>query len=377
MFALIICFVSFAALTDVTRATPTEQAIFERPRLIVNTSFLNIRVGPSANFAVLETVAGGTELPVLGTAGDEVWYQVVTPSGSPGWVNIEFTIPRGDFTNVPLVQFSAEDVQQPSIVVSPPSSPNVPVAPVPRLVRSVVIVNTSALNVRSGPGSQFAKLFTAGGGTQFPVIGITPDDAWFLVQTADGQGWVNSEFIVFRGDINTVPIIEYGSIPEAQLDIEPPVAIVNTSFLNVRSGPGAQFTQVFVARGGSEFPVLGLASDGVWFLVQTPNGQGWVNNEFVIFRGSIEAVPIVELADAGGVLQTPVAVFSGSIALYAAPGVNFGLLGTVVGPVEAPIVARTPEFDWIQINTSVGFGWVPADQVIVRGEASLIPVVNE
>lgn len=374
-FVLIALFAFSATYSRVANASNPQQAIFERPRLIVNTSFLNVRVGPSANFAIVETVAGGTELPVLGTAGDSVWYQVATPSGQPGWVNIEFTIPRGDFTNVPLVEFNITDVQQAGVVVTP--APNVIVAPVPEFIQSIVVVNTSALNVRSGPGSQYVKLLTAGGGTEFPVLGVTPDTAWFLVQTTNGRGWVNAEFVVFRGDFATVPIVAYENIPEAQLRIETPRAIVNTSFLNVRSGPGAQYTQVFVARGGAELPVIGLASDGVWFLIQTPVGQGWVNNEFVIFRGSIEAVPLIELADAGGVLQTPVAVIGSSIALYAAPGANFGLLGTVVGPVEAPIVARTPDFDWVQINTSVGFGWVPANQVIVRGESALIPVINQ
>jgi uncharacterized protein YraI len=155
---------------------------------------------------------------------------------------------------------------------------------------------------------------------------------------------------------------------------QPGIVVVNTSFLNVRSGPGAQYTSVFTARGGSEFAVLGIASDGVWFLVQGPFGQGWVNNEFTIFRGNIESVPIIR--DAAGVLNTPVAVVGSSAQLYAAPGTNFGLLGAIAGPVEAPIVARTENFEWIQINTSAGFGWVLTSQVTVRGDAALIPVIS-
>lgn len=347
------------------------QAVFARPVLVVNTGFLNVRSGPSAQFAAVATVPGGTELGVLGTAGDGVWYQVALPNGQAGWVNVEFTIPRGDFTNVPLVGSSSVQV-----IPNVPSTGNaVPVVP-PNLARSVVVVNTSALNVRTGPGARFATVFTAAGGTEFPVLGVTPDLLWYFVETPAGPGWVASEFVLFRGDPEVTPIISYESIPEGELAIQTPVVVVNTSFLNVRSGPGAQFTQVTTVRGGTELPVLGLASDGVWFLVRTPAGDGWVNNEFVLFRGTFEVVPIIELSEAGGVIQTPVALIGNSAQLYAAPGTNFGLLGSVVGPVEAPIVARTSDFDWVQINTSVGFGWVLASDVLIRGDVNLIPIVN-
>jgi uncharacterized protein YgiM (DUF1202 family) len=396
------------------------QQIFERPILVVNTGYLNVRTGPSAEFGIAATVAGGTELTVLGTAGDEVWYQVVVPNGQVGWVNVTFTIPRGDFTNVPLANTDASPASVPFVpaaraaVAAPPAVsggsgdgflPVVPVdaaaaaavsassapavapaisqaapaaAPVipPAGLVNVVIVNTSALNVRIGPGPSYVKLFTASGGTQFPALGITPDRLWYLIQAPNQVGWVNAEFVIFRGDPNAVPIITYESIPDEILPRDIGIVVVNTSFLNVRSGPGAQYTQIFTARGGTELPVLGLASDGVWYFVQTPAGQGWVNTEYVLFRGDPESVPVIPLAEAGGILQAPVAVIGSSAQLYAAPGTNFGLLGSVAGPVEAPIVARTAKFDWVQINTSVGFGWVLADQVIIRGDASLIPIVS-
>jgi len=63
--------------------------------------------------------------------------------------------------------------------------------------------------------------------------------------------------------------------------------------LNVRSGPGAQFGIVATFAGGSELPVIGITTDGVWFLVEGTFGQGWLNSEFTVFRGSITSVPII------------------------------------------------------------------------------------
>ncbi|MEL7233790.1 MAG: SH3 domain-containing protein [Chloroflexota bacterium] len=403
---------------------------FARPILIVNTGFLNVRSGPSASFGIVATVAGGTELSVLGTAGDSVWYQVAIPSAGVGWVNIEFTIPRGDFTNVPLVETTAQPSNSAPVVVPATGTtgtagtagttpvqpatggtagvdfiPVVPVdgssvatleqgggpsadpsafpgtvlispeiAPVNAVSGAVVVVNTSALNVRSGPGAQYAEIQTVAGGTELAVTGVTPDVVWYRVSLGNRQGWVASEFVLFRGDPVAVPVVSYESV-EGVAQLNQPIVIVNTSFLNVRSGPGGQFTTVFTARGGAEFVVLGLASDGIWYLVSTPAGNGWVNSEFVLFRGLSENVPIVDLAETGGIIEAPVAVISNSVQAFAAPGADFGLLGTINGPIEVPIVARTSEFDWIQVNTASGFGWVQADQIFIRGDASLIPIV--
>ena len=98
-FALLLTLVSltFGGAVSVSKAQS-----FQQPILVVNTSFLNVRTGPGVQYTVLVTVVGGTELPVLGTFSDGVWYQVNT-DGGPGWVNIEFTLPRGDFSNLPLL----------------------------------------------------------------------------------------------------------------------------------------------------------------------------------------------------------------------------------------------------------------------------------
>jgi uncharacterized protein YraI len=88
-------------------------------------------------------------------------------------------------------------------------------------------------------------------------------------------------------------------------------------------------------------------------------------------------VAIIPNDTAVGVLSNPVAVIAtGPITVYAAPGPNFGAIGALSGPIEVPIVARTADGAWVQLNTSLGFGWVLAEQVVVRGDTSLIPIVG-
>src|SRR3954468_1531562 len=90
---IMLLFAFFFTTLSVTLAdSPQQQAQFVSPKLIVNTSFLNVRTGPGVQFSVLLTVVGGTELPVIGRAKDNVWYQVSTVIGV-GWVNIQYAAP--------------------------------------------------------------------------------------------------------------------------------------------------------------------------------------------------------------------------------------------------------------------------------------------
>jgi uncharacterized protein YraI len=494
---------------SISLAGSAEQVQFVAPRLVVNTSFLNVRTGPGVQYTTLITVVGGTELPVLGVANDGVWFQVSTVIGV-GWVNVDFTLPRGNFENIPVVDFSPAGVP---IVINAPSSLGLPgqggggvvvlgqgggqattttsaptSATAGGLIRvqldngesvtvtpgerfRVAVITGEPVNLRTQPlitapavgiiypdpardyaivgrsvdrsglewlgidvpgmgsgwieapkaflrlsgafrevvfANQDAAVFAMPGssgninipliprGTEGFVAGISSDSNFVLFEMGGGDRiWVNFSAVTGRSGTTTdgldlsvaqsVPVAVPPSAPGTVAEIVPavqsfgldtPHVVINTSSLNIRSGPGAQFTSVAIVPGGIELPVLGLASDGVWFLVAGSFGQGWVNSDFVLFRGAIQNVPIIPLSSVSGVLAAPTALVSGAITLYAAPGNNFGVIGTLSGPVEVAVVARTADFSWVQLNTSLGFGWVPASQVSIRGDATLIPIIG-
>lgn len=72
---------------------------------------------------------------------------------------------------------------------------------------AVLVVNTHALNVRTGPTYYFPILTTVAGGSKLPVIGRGSDNVWYLVSTEAGEGWVNSEFTILRGNFDNIPTI--------------------------------------------------------------------------------------------------------------------------------------------------------------------------
>jgi uncharacterized protein YgiM (DUF1202 family) len=502
---IIICVLGMLVGTQVSTAAPAEQSQFVAPRLVVNSSFLNVRSGPGIQYSVIITVVGGTELPVLARASDNVWFQVSTVVGV-GWVNVQYTVPRGSFENVPIIPLS--NVGPAVILPSTPVTLGLPdqqlgqggaIAPTTSTApvtggriridlgngKSTIIVpgeryraviNVEAVNLRTQPFDGAPTLGTLfrddtndypilgnaadkdgvgwialdvadlgvgwieapkalirlsrvsgtvvvvagdaialtdapnGSGTNRPIlsngqeaflVGISRDSNFVQIQLGDGTtGWVPFGAVVIRTgtptdevDLSQIPAAVAGNptitttlgqggavapnaVVPAAFTLDTPHIVVNTSFLNIRSGPGAQFTTVTTVSGGTELAVLGIASDRVWFLVQGAFGRGWVNSEFVIFRGSIDVVPVIQNAAVVGTLATPTATISGPITVYAAPGTNFGAIGTLNGPLEVAVVARTADFNWIQLNTTLGYGWVQASQVALRGDTSLIPLVG-
>jgi uncharacterized protein YgiM (DUF1202 family) len=454
-----------------------QQPQFQSPIVVVNTSFLNVRTGPGAQYTVLATVVGGSEFPVLGVGSDGVWYLVSTPVGI-GWVNVEFTLPRGNFSVVPEINVNTIS----AVLLAAPESPTIALqgegqggggsafAASSTVERFRAAINVEFVNLRQAPAdnapaltiltpvsdrlTDFAlvgramddrhvewvaidvpnfgvgwveapKVITrlsaryatvmvmtatefgltsgpaGGSGAGLPILQQNEEvflignsgDTYAQVETADGRtGWIPFSVLRFRQSTTSDVLRAQGDTREALAvadqgggapsivfpTLATPRLIVNTSFLNVRSGPGGEFSVVATLSGGDEVQALGISRDGFWFLARGTFGTGWVDTDFVLFRGNIDSIPVIDPGAAleQATVQAPVVIFSTSLTLYAAPGVNFGAVGFVNGPGELPVVARTADGLWVQISTPNGFGWVLADQVVVRGDPNLIPVVG-
>ena len=249
------------------------------PRLVVNVSYLNIRSGPGVSFNVILTVSGGTELPVSGRDSGRVWYQVNSTAGT-GWVHSYYTVARGNFSGVATVGAEVADDTAPIPVITDAGTPR-------------LAVNTYRLNVRSGPGVGHPVLTSVGGGTELPVISIHADRLWYEVASPAGTGWVNSYYAVTRGDFSRLSSTNAPVQTSPVLTGTTPRAVVNTSRLNIRSGPGVAHGVITSVQGGTTLAVLGISSNRIWYRVQGSFGQGWLNNGFVVFRGAFNQVPVI------------------------------------------------------------------------------------
>ena len=248
------------------------------PRVMVNTFRLNVRTGPGVGHDILTTVAGGTELPVTMIATDGKWFQVDV-DGVSGWLHSFYTLARGSFTSVPR-----QGVQAPSGSGATDLAEG----------EAHLVVNTAWLNVRSGPGLGHDVITVVPGGTNLRVLSIASDGVWYEVDTSAGAGWVHSGLTVGRGNFAGIPRsggTTTTTVAPPDVSGYAPHLVVNTPFLNVRTGAGVSHAVLTTVRGGTILPVTRIASGNVWYEVTSTAGTGWVNRTYTVTRGNFAGIP--------------------------------------------------------------------------------------
>lgn len=179
-------------------------------------------------------------------------------------------------------------------------------------------------------------------------------------------------------------------------------ATVTARSLRVRAAPSDSAEVVFGVREGEQYPVIALSSDGGWVQLSipgAPQGEGWVNANFVSVEGSITDAAVVETAGtagaaAGNVVATPsgvstadtaanaaVAPGAGGIAVVNGEGVRLrvratpGTTGDIVGYAydgeRFPVLESSADGVWVRIGGRIDTdnpdgGWVAAEFVIIE-----------
>jgi uncharacterized protein YraI len=238
------------------------------------------------------------------------------------------------------------------------SAPTVP-PPTP-ITGATATVNTSLLNVRSAPNFAAPILTYVSFGQTFPVVGRNADTSWLQISANGVIGWV---YIIYvqAYNIGGVPITDGGYYPTPTPIPPPPVgasATVNTSLLNVRNAPNP-FTGVVLTRVqfGQSYAVVGRNADTSWLQLNVNGLIGWVNARYVQAY-NIGGVPVTD----PGTNPPPSSSYGTVTAYYLnvrnAPN-PFGVRLTVISRGQTyPVIGRTADSRWVQINVNGLIGWV-------------------
>ncbi|HLR41310.1 MAG TPA: N-acetylmuramoyl-L-alanine amidase [Virgibacillus sp.] len=124
-----------------------------------------------------------------------------------------------------------------------------------------VIINTDKLNVRDGPGTEHKKIDQLHTGDIYQVIQTGID--WTEIQLEASSGWVKTEYITIKEDIN---------INEKTITIQHD----NTQ---LRDGPSTDHDIIYFADKGAVFNIVDVHSD--WYKVTSKDTTGFVLKELV------------------------------------------------------------------------------------------------
>jgi hypothetical protein len=271
--------------------------------LILGPSGAVLREAPAKEGDMISWVDG--RIPILGTNPDEKYY-FVEVEGQQGWISIGYGRVEGDLSTLPVV----EPDTLPDRVADEP----------------ILVLGASGGALRQSP-SKDADRIAQVTNARIPIIGISLDEKYYLVDYEGQQGWINTFFRQVEGDLTSVPIVDPAEvdnlIPEVteELEIEP--CFVSTDqprAVFVRVGFGINRGVSTSLATDTEFEVLGqnTADDATWYALdkeeaapgKSINGDVvWVVAEDVEAIGNCNTLPIME---ASGITLPPPETVDGS-----------------------------------------------------------------
>ncbi len=161
-------------------------------------TYVNVRSGPSVQYPIYGIAPPGSSAEIIGKSEDSGWWVIKLPTevvgAGQGWVSADY-VDASDADNVPVIPTPPlEEIDIPT------PEPGVPTAEA-----------LDAINVRSGPGTDYPAYGVAPKGMLLEVIGKSEDGGWWVIKiptqyVGTGQGWVSDDYVKTT-DVGGVPVV--------------------------------------------------------------------------------------------------------------------------------------------------------------------------
>ncbi|WP_283696394.1 SH3 domain-containing protein, partial [Clostridium perfringens] len=212
-------------------------------------SALNMRSGPGSNYGVIGTLRNNDEVEIIKEV--DGWYEIKF-NGKSGYVSSQYIKVLDNESN----EEKPVEPEKPSVSLNK---------------QGVVKVN-SALNMRSGPGSNYGVIGTLRNNDKVEIIKEV--DGWYEIRFNGKVGYASKSYItiVNEGSNNgTDSVIKEGTVYG-----------VSTN-LNVRTGPGTSYQVIGYLLSGDKVKILG--DENGWYKVQfnasTGTKNGYVSKDYI------------------------------------------------------------------------------------------------
>jgi uncharacterized protein YgiM (DUF1202 family) len=138
-----------------------------------------------------------------------------------------------------------------------------------------------SLNVRSGPGSSYGKLFVLPPGSEVEMV--RKQGGWASIVDADGRsGWAYASFLTGDG---AGPAQASLPVKKKKASVPANIRIVGGLGVNVRSGPSKSSARLFALEGGKKVTVSENRKG--WLRVTDERGRtGWIYSSFLVTPGT-------------------------------------------------------------------------------------------
>jgi uncharacterized protein YraI len=142
-----------------------------------------------------------------------------------------------------------------------------------------VEVTASALNLRSGPGTNYSVVTTASRGQRYESV--SSSGSWTQLRASGRTVWGYNPYLktVASSSGSTGSGATSSGSTSSGSSSSGETYVVTAGALNVRSGPGTGYRRIGGLSSGDRVTVTG--SQGEWKRIRLSNGEGWVHGDYL------------------------------------------------------------------------------------------------
>ena len=187
---------------------------------VITADAVNFRSGPSTSYSSIGKFNKGDKVEYLGESGS--------------WIKVKYSNKTGYVYGEYVEKYSSSATKY---------------------------VNTTSLNFRSGPSTSYSIIGKLSSGTKVEVISTS--NGWSKIKYDGKTGYVSSKYLS-------------SSAPESN---NTTTKYVNTSTLNVRSGPSTSYLVIGTLSSGTKIGVISTSNG--WSKIKYNNKTGYVSSEYL------------------------------------------------------------------------------------------------
>ncbi len=195
----------------------------------------------------------------------------------------EYTGPRG---------LGADDIAGIQALYGPPTG-NQPPTPPPA---GLTATSTTAVKVRSGPGTSYPVIGKVPDNTTVNAIGRNAAADWLFIDYNSLQGWAAGWLFTVNGDVNSLPVTDQsgGAPPPGPTQPPQPGTVTGTALNNVkmRLGPDTSYDEILTIPLGTTVDIIARTDNYSWILVEYSGIQGWCFTALFRINGSLKNLPV-------------------------------------------------------------------------------------
>ncbi len=126
---------------------------------------------------------------------------------------------------------------------------------------NALCVSAQKANIRSGPGTNYEIVWEVYKYMPFLKVGVSLSGNWYAVKDVDGDvNWIHKRLVTSRYRC----------------------AVVKTEEVNVRTGPGTNYSKVFFSPAKKYYSFRVLKRKGMWLRVKDEQGNiGWIHRNYL------------------------------------------------------------------------------------------------